>query len=178
MKFRLYYRGRLKSSQGKGNTVKHKQEIRRLFHPQLSKLWSLDPFLQYNYNKHKSQLLIQKNNFSYLPIVCNKFSTISELDILFLRPQKPGNVFGDIDNRIKTLIDSLRIPNNNELPNNDSPTYNEDPFFCLLEDDSLVSHFSVTTDHLLDPEDDSEVLVIITVTVNKTKSSIFNSDFI
>lgn len=178
MKFRLYYRGKLKSSQGKGNTVTHKQEIRRLFHPQLSKLWSIDPFLQYNYNKHKSQLLIERNDFSYLPIVCNKFLTISELDILFLRPQIPGNVFGDIDNRIKTLIDSLRIPHNGEIPDNDFPHDNEYPFFCLLEDDSLVSHFSVTTDHLLDSNDKDEVLVIITVIVNKTKSNLFNSDFV
>lgn len=177
MKFRLYYRGELKSCQGKGNTVKHKQEMRRLFHPQLSRLWSIDPFLQDNY-KRRSPLLIQRNNFSYLPIVCNKFSTISELDILFLRPQKPGNVFGDIDNRIKTLIDSLRIPNNGEIPDNDFPQENEDPFFCLLEDDSLVSHFSVTTDHLLDSNDKYEVLVIITVTVNKAVSYIFNSDFV
>jgi len=178
MKFRLYYRGKLKSSQGKGNTIKYKQEIRRFFHPQLSRWWSIDPFLQDNYKKHKSLLLIQRDNFNYLTIVCKDFLTISELDILFLRPQQPGNVFGDIDNRIKTLIDCLRIPKISEVPKGDFPEQHEDPFFCLLEDDSLVSHFSVTTDNLLDSNDKSEVLVIITVTVNKTKSSFFNSDFI
>lgn len=177
MKFRLYYRGELKSSQSRRNTINYKQKIRRLFHPQLSQLWSIDPFLKEMY-KEKSSLLIQRDKFSYLPVVCDNFSTISELDILFLRPQKPGNVFGDIDNRIKTLIDCLRIPQKSEIPDGDIPQNNEDPFFCLLEDDSLVSHFSVTTDHLLDSNDRSEVLVIITVIVNKTKSLIFNSDFV
>jgi hypothetical protein len=32
------------------------------------------------------------------------------LDILFLHPDKPGNLWtGDVDNRIKALFDSLRI---------------------------------------------------------------------
>lgn len=176
MKFRLYYRGRLKSNQTPGDKIKHKQEIRRNFHFQLSRLWSIDKFLQDN--KNQPSFLIKRGNFNYLPIVCNEFSTISELDILFLRPEKPGNVFGDIDNRIKTLIDALRIPQNGEIPKEDSPNENENPFYCLLEDDSLVSHFSVSTDHFLDWKDEYEVLIIITVNVNKTKSYISNADFI
>lgn len=176
MKFRLYYRGRLKSNQGKGEKIKHKQEIRRNFHFQLSRLWSIDNFLRNNRNE--PSLLIERGNFRYLPIVCNELSTISELDILFLRPEKPGHVFGDIDNRIKTLIDSLRIPNDGEIPIGDLPNVDEDPFYCLLEDDSLVFRLSVSTDHFLDWKDESEVLLIISVNVNKTKSDVSNADFI
>jgi hypothetical protein len=176
MKFRLYYRGKLKSNQGKGDKIKHKQEIRRDFHFQLSRLWSIDKFLRDNINQ--PSFLIKRGSFNYLPIVCSEFSTISELNILFLRPEKPGNVFGDIDNRIKTLIDSLRIPKNSEIPKGDSPKENENPFYCLLEDDSLVSRFSVSTDHFLDWKDEYEVLVIITVNVKKTKSDISNADFV
>jgi len=32
----------------------------------------------------------------------------------------------------------------------------EDPFFCLLEDDNLITSVSVTTDRLLIPQDSDE----------------------
>lgn len=51
---------------------------------------------------------------------------------------------GDIDNRLKTLFDALRLPNQtNELVGYDNPAPDENPFFCLLEDDSLITHVSV-----------------------------------
>ena len=39
----------------------------------------------------------------------------------------------------------------------------ETPFFCLLEDDSLVNHLSVTTDLLLGVQDKNEVRLVITI---------------
>jgi len=33
----------------------------------------------------------------------------------------------------------------------DIPTQNEEPLFCLLEDDSLINHAAVETDTLLQP---------------------------
>jgi len=36
------------------------------------------------------------------------------------------------------------------------PQDDEDPFFCLLEDDSLVTSIAVTTDRLLTPMEASE----------------------
>jgi len=38
-----------------------------------------------------------------------------------------------------------------ELLGHETPAQDEDTFFCLLEDDSQVSHFEVETDTLLDP---------------------------
>jgi hypothetical protein len=91
------------------------------------------------------------------------------LDILFLRRDPPGKIVsggGDIDNRIKVLFDALRMPQAcNEIDG--APGVGEDPFFCLLEDDSLITRVSVTTDRLLLPKTDDEhihdVMLIIHV---------------
>ena len=93
------------------------------------------------------------------------------MDILFLRSDIPGSpgFAGDIDNRVKTLLDALRMPSTDrEIPSEASPEQHEDPFFCLLEDDSLVSQLSVEMDQLLDlpnnsESDSSEALLIVTV---------------
>lgn len=176
MKFRLFYRGRLRSNQSKGEKIKHKQDIRRYFHPQLSKLWSIDSYLKDLEDSDK--YLFKRKEFNFLPLVCERFHTICELDIIFLRPERPGNVMGDIDNRIKTLIDSLRVPSESETPDDDSTQINENPMYCLLEDDSLIKDMSVTTDYLLDSSDDKEVITLISVTVSRTKSNLYNVGFL
>ena len=68
-----------------------------------------------------------------------KISLLCSLNILFLRRDIPGSALsaGDIDNRIKTVIDALRRPRHaNELAYHATPAADEDPFFRLLEDDS------------------------------------------
>jgi len=81
-------------------------------------------------------------------------SLLCSVHILFLRPDVPGGVIrsGDIDNRMKTIFDALRMPSGkDELGGYDTPSKGEDPFFCLLEDDSLISQASIETDTLLQP---------------------------
>src|SRR5438105_10912291 len=83
-----------------------------------------------------------------------RLELICSIDILLLRPDPPGKVLvsGDIDNRLKTLFDALRLPKGaQELVGYDKPEVDEKPFFCLLEDDSLITHVSVETDVLLQP---------------------------
>ncbi len=55
---------------------------------------------------------------------------------------------GDIDNRLKTLLDSFTMPDQNQTPDG-SPDTGETPFFCLLEDDKLITGLAVKTDRLL-----------------------------
>ena len=50
-----------------------------------------------------------------------------------------------------------------ELPTGDGPLQGERPFFCLLEDDALVTRVSVTTDRLLEPGHQSHVSLILQV---------------
>jgi hypothetical protein len=76
------------------------------------------------------------------------------LDILFLRRDEPGSLIksgGDIDNRIKVLFDAMRIPQASEELKGTRPDQDEEPFFCLLEDDRLITEVKVTTDKLLAP---------------------------
>jgi len=80
------------------------------------------------------------------------------VDILFLRRDNPGGLIktgGDIDNRIKVLFDGLRMPDNhNQVP--EPPGPGENPFHCLLENDSLITDVCITTDQLLLPLGDQE----------------------
>jgi hypothetical protein len=90
---------------------------------------------------------------------------------------------GDLDNRIKTLIDTLRKPHSaNELGNYQTPEQGEDPFFCLLEDDDLVTALSVQTDMLLDPPQpgdarQSQVRLFISVEIKPSHVNMFNLSF-
>jgi hypothetical protein len=102
------------------------------------------------------------------------------------RRDVPGSVIsaGDLDNRIKTLVDTLRRPASiQELRGNEKPTAGEDPFFCLLEDDKLVTHLAVETDTLLDlptgsvEDDRREVKLIITVELKPNDVTMFNLGF-
>ncbi len=159
MEFRLVYQGPLKTG-GKDN----KHEIRCKFHPQLRKLWEQPPLQYYvptlpmppqMYPPPKYVLEPHVvGDFKFRPLVTAGLNLIAQLDILLLRPEPPGALIvqgGDIDNRLKTLFDALRMPKEaKELPGSARPGAGETPFFCLLEDDALVTAVSVDTDKLLE----------------------------
>lgn len=96
-----------------------------------------------------------KHGFNFAPLVAESVGLTAELDILLLWPASPGKIItsgGDIDNRIKTLLDALKLPSEpTALPPNTMPQPGEEPFFCLLEDDSLITRINVETDRLLEP---------------------------
>lgn len=182
MEFRLTYEGLLFSTQNSplGGQVdpraKQKQELRKVFHLQLKRLWEINPYLKYGnpvefdwegitaprgsgvqYGSSLAEWLAPKyarNGYNFVPLVRRDLALICALEILFLRPDSPGAVLqsGDIDNRLKTLFDGLRMPRDaRELGGYVVPGVDEDPFFCLLEDDSLITHVAVETDTLLQP---------------------------
>jgi hypothetical protein len=130
--------------------------------------------------------LYTENGYRFVPLVREQISLLCSLKILFLRRDIPGSLLsaGDLDNRIKTLIDTLRRPTStNELRGNETPAEGEDPFYCLLEDDKLVSHLEVETDTLLDPPagnkeaDRRQVRLIITVDLKPYNVGLFNLSF-
>ncbi len=96
-----------------------------------------------------------------------------KLHILILRRDEPRRVFtgsGDLDGRVKTLIDGLRMPRQPSEMEQQAPSADENPFFCLLEDDRSILEFTVETDRLLVPLDDNELEsdVFAVVRVNVT----------
>jgi hypothetical protein len=188
MEFTLVYQGPLKAN----GSIQDKQNIRREFHKQLAVLWTQEPlcnFEKVNYdsvrpiNTSDQPMIPTKSvaDFQFKSIVSSKFNLIAELDITFLRPEPPGCIVtqgGDIDNRLKTLFDAFRMPNNSkEIPKDDSPKPNENPFCCLLEDDNLITKIAVRTDRLLKQCNDSSfVELMIAVRTKLTKMTWDNLD--
>ena len=176
MEFRLVYRGPLKS-QG-GNKLQDKQVLRRYFRPQLEELWRHDPLIHImNHMISGPRCAIEEVDcFRFLPVVSNKIDTVCEIDVLFLRPSPPGQLIshgGDLDNRMKRLIDGLRVPKTGELPEHDTPRLDESPFHCLLQDDALVTTLSVRSDRLLAPRNLDDVELVVHVKVKASRKTAF-----
>ena len=126
-----------------------------------------------------------RDGYRYVPLVCKDHTLLCSLEILFLKRDFPGTGLvhaGDLDNRLKTLIDALRITQNtNELGKYTAPDKDEDPFYCLLEDDSLVTSFSLTSDALLTHEnkmDRNDVKLVISVNIQPRLATNFNVGFL
>lgn len=212
VEFRLTYEGLLPSS-GNNPHGTDKHRIRKHFHIQLKKLWSehealiqlknpdqfppaaISSFAQRIKNIAPDETRIwylasqfQRCNHRFVPLVTQDLSLWCGVDILFLRPGLPGKVLqsGDIDGRIKTLFDALKMPQQmqdlGEYGNNQVPA-DEDPFYCLLEDDSLISQASVETDRLLEfisgdlPHND-DARIVITVKLKPLMAKWENIGFV
>ncbi len=158
--FHLVYRGRL-LTQGARSAKANKQEIRRAFHPQIAELFRM-PGMPSNLPQWSPR---EVGEFSFVPLAPKGLHLVAEFDVLFLRPGQPGDLLqsGDIDNRMKTLLDALRMPHTvDEVPRGDQPADGEVPFYCLLEDDALVTRLNIDTDTLLTPsKGNSEVELVI-----------------
>jgi hypothetical protein len=206
VEFRLLYHGILLPSAGTSRRSSEKHDIRKAFHPQLKRLWNVKSGLrelaQYvgleEANKKHTDVPEDRFNlglavmgrnwnragFDFIPLVTSKIALRCSLDVLLLRPGENKYILeqGDIDGQLKTLFDALRIPKDTEDTSGASPQDNESPFFCLLEDDRLISEVHVTTDQLLVLPKEREVkandtFVVIHVKVNHTSGSPFDRWF-
>ncbi len=136
MRFLLTYDGALPSNGGR----KDKDRIRRQLHPQLKQLWRVDQAL----SAIKEPLHVPVEGFDFVPIVTKDLHLACQLEVTILQPGPPGPLIkqqGDIDNRLKTLFDSLAVPPADQVKGIDPPTADEVPFYCLLEDDGRICVF-------------------------------------
>lgn len=186
MELVLRYRGELPPTKDKEKHILLKHMIRQTFHRQLIYHWQRARFLreQYPTEDRLAKMPTAKDaerknwfkgvvgKFQFVPLVVNSkyFQLVCELDIRFARRAALGDIMqgGDLDNRIKTLFDALRMPvlhSAQELPKGAEPIDGETPFFCLLEDDRLITKFSVASEHLLDAplEGEKETDVLLTI---------------
>src|ERR1022692_1114222 len=166
VEFRLLFEGTLPSR----GSASEKHAIRRLFHPQLRQLWGVNPNLRHlaihkgndgtlglseEEKFAKGIAAIGKNwnraGYNLVPLVTPEMAARCSLDIVLLRPDHGRFILknGDIDNKLKTLFDALRIPDGAAESSGAIPQSDEDPLFCLLQDDGLISEIKVTTDQLL-----------------------------
>lgn len=168
VEFRLIYEGPLPAESNHPRT-KEKHRIRKALHPQLREVWRQHDFLWKNVEYWAGQY--QRCGYRFVPLVSRKQAVYCALDILFLRRDSPGNIVksgGDIDNRIKVLFDGLRIIESSSQLAGVQPGADEDPFFCLLEDDALITEINITTDRLFTPAPPGDINDVVLVIHVKT----------
>ncbi len=189
MEFSLTYRGPLPASQDNDKRSDIKQRIRLELSSQIAQLWGWAPLatslieglgkghlangvvqVSFEDAHFKNHFEVETCGFKAIPIITRHNGLVCHLDIAVLRRERPGNIIhgGDIDNRIKTLFDALRMPlSDSEIPGN--MRGNGEHLFCLLEDDSLITRVSVASDQLLRPlangEEVHDVELLIRVNV-------------
>lgn len=168
MRFRLLYDGELRPTGGEPTKriAPHSHAIRRHFHTQLKRLGAGET----------PAAAHREYGYSWVPLIGGQ--AYISLDILFLwRAARDGGVItsaGNLDGRIKTIMDALRVPNTpGELVGGDEqPRDDEDPFYCLLENDNQVTGLSVEADTLLEPPTEDEAdqrraRVVVTVNMRR-----------
>jgi hypothetical protein len=174
--FRLTYDGPLKAASQSETRRVEKHTIRCVFSRQLLQLYTNHDaeFLTAEWDSEPPRP-IKRGEFGCLALVRERLNLVCDLDILFLRRENPGQLIhhgGDIDNRIKVLFDSLRIPQDDQEVRGCKPE-GSNLLFCLTENDSLITGFRVTTDQLLEPPaspaEQNDVQLVINVEVKATK---------
>lgn len=204
MEFRLLYQGELLAASRNDTRAKHKHELRRSFHLQLRRLWSLNANLREyvlrkslkshpegRTNEERFELGIRaigkewsRAGYDLVPLVLPEFALRCSLDILLLRPEDDKFIFerGDIDGQIKTLFDALRIPDHSSETGGALPDADEKPLFCLLQNDKLISEVKVTADQMLllpgtrEPKA-NDAFVVIHVKLNHKVARTFDDYF-
>lgn len=178
VEFRLLYEGELLNCTNTKRRADEKHEIRRYLHSQLRRLWQVNRNLAALAKDSRPQSITKRyveehgsfteeeavrvgieciadnwtrNGFRFVPLITERHCLQCSIDVLLLRPQEKRFVFeqGDIDGQLKTLFDALRIPASKAECGGMEPQEGENPMFCLLEDDRLISQMKVTTDQLL-----------------------------
>ena len=151
MKFKLLYFGEILINPRK--RAQHISDIRMQFHPQLKKLVEHSPwnnmtkFMEPNPTKSPVNTRMV-GGIAWNPIISPNLKMIAELDIQLLHPEIVGMARSDIDNRIKTLLDGLRAPQNEHEIGTNTPR-DIGPIYTLLDDDHLITKLSINTSHLL-----------------------------
>ena len=185
----------LRPQVGRDARLDEKHALRLDFHKQLQELWRTDPrlspidpkTLQEPIPSEHMRFDVQRkilspahaplfgylyqlrlNGFRFIPLVTEPMEARCQLAIRWGRPTKPGRIIfsgGDIDGRLKTLFDSLRMPHTpSELPANIRGT--DELCFCLLADDNVITKVSVESYRLLgDFPSDAHSEVDIDVTI-------------
>ena len=187
MKFKLLYFGDILINPKK--RAQHIADIRMQFHPQLKKLLEHQPWnnlTQYMMPGATKSPVSTKHigGIDWNPIITPNLKLIGELDIQLLHPEIVGVARSDIDNRIKTLMDGLRCPQNEHEIGLNTPR-DIGPIYTLLDDDHLITKISVNTSHLLTTQMFSDsilktpdsVFMLITVNVRVAEGTLENLPF-
>ena len=174
MKFKLLYVGDILTNPKK--RAQHITDIRMQFHPQLKKLVNFNPW------DNLTKYMVPEPTKS--PIITPNLKMIAELEILLMHPEIVGMPHSDIDNRVKTILDGLRCPQNEHEIGQNTPR-DIGPIYTLLDDDHLVTKLTVNTSHLLAEDfikhchvgSSDSVVMLIDVIVRVTEGTLENLPF-
>ncbi len=115
-------------------------------------------------------------------LISEHLATVADLSITLLVPHAVGQIVhngGDIDNRIKTLIDALRVPLViSEIPADDAFDYTTEGMHCLLQDDKLIGRPSIQSYQDHNPEAPDSVRALIEVETRITRALWGNMHFV
>jgi len=172
MEIILTYKGHIPA---KTSNKKAIWNMRKSFHNQLIKIWDKQPFQilseWYKSEQHASSFenfhekFIKKHDgVTFIPIYGRTIGIGVSLDITLLTGMEEKNKVlkaGDLDNRIKRIIDGLRVPiQKGELCND---LANNSEWHCLLEDDDAVISLNAQMGTYLGSDDSKESFAFIRV---------------
>lgn len=203
VEFMLTHQGVLLSETNRSGEVRraraeHKHELRKAFHHQLKKWWDDLPYLAHpepnqpgrtvlgrRYEQYGPDALGQRFarfGYNFVPLVLREMELLCSVEVLYLRAGRPGDVLtpADIDNRLKTLFDALSMPRDaSQVGKYTKPDDGETPFYCLLEDDFVLTRASVEADLLLEPVkgDPNDARLVITVKICPARVTSLNLGF-
>jgi hypothetical protein len=167
MRLTLTYRGALPPKQRGVSTVK--AQLRRAFHPQIKA--NVGRLLT---SKNEHFMTTEVGGHSFVSPVHPQFRTAAELDILLLTAK--GLRPGDVDNRLKTLIDGLTRPGNPEQLQGFTQPDEGGPTFCLLDDDRYVTRINLDTRTWHEPNlDRNEAMAVVTATLVLSPDATMNT---
>ena len=128
--------------------------LRRFFHEQFKHL--RDFHQEHNLNSAHTfnpANIKEVGPFCFLPLITCGSGKIVELDVILLSHFEPQNRVGyqtgDVDNKLKSILDGLRMAQNKNEIRSEQVQEGEEIFYTLLEDDALVSRVNIRHERLL-----------------------------
>jgi hypothetical protein len=170
VKFSLTYDGELLSASDKHSRLANKNRIRFALSAQLWNIYCAANFSRFQLDEETVVAATRWiKDITFFPLLTREMKSSCSLAIKFMRNEQAGQIVhgGDMDNRLKTLFDALRMPENDNkvLPDlmSESALKNEKGCVCLLEDDSLITDLSVATISIMTPLQRNHVRLVIDV---------------
>lgn len=160
VKLTLTYRGALPSKQR--GVAPTKAVLRSHFHNQIRA--QLDPLMV---DTARDLATTHFGGYSFLAPAHSALATAVELDVLLLVPATTRKrSVTDVDNRLKTLIDGLTRPVNDQQMVDHKEPEGGGPTYCLLDDDALVKRISLDSRRWFeDAACQTDALVVVTATL-------------
>jgi hypothetical protein len=165
MALMLTYDGPLPTGNAR-SSVSVKNQIRRQLHIQLAAFCSVDA----RFNQllvHGSGLSQAIGGVRFDPLIHSPYW--AEIRVEMMRREPPGNIItsgGDLDGRLKTLFDGLRMPHHESEVDGFDEKWGR--CICLLEDDALISRVVIDTRQMFRPLRDGEAKTDVQVRIDVT----------